>query len=260
MISLAAIKSDTFLLVWNLSSAITFVLPLFAFTVARLTSEQDYDQSEDNDENNYYDNPYQNPDNYDEYGNYVGPTHWWQFWKRNNNNQYNDDGNNSNDERMSPWWYIWGEREGEGEGREEEGSGSVLFIYLWTMMFFAGLFYLGNTTGMTISNLQGFRWALLGFANYCFVTIVLLVGLENAIETDGREIEETGFYGQRSVLLLVTCFFAMVQSIAYFYWTTKRLALTRANELIEQPSEYLNADFDAKNRCIESNEPAGFKI
>jgi hypothetical protein len=101
--SLARIASDTFLLAWNVSSAVTFVLPLFAFTVARLTSDQEYDddQNNNNNNNNYYGDDYQNPDNYDQYGNYVGPTRWWQFWKSNNNYEQEE---NSNDEYGTPWW------------------------------------------------------------------------------------------------------------------------------------------------------------
>jgi len=246
MISFAKIVSDTFLLAWNVSSAVTFLLPLFAFSVARLTSEseEDYNDNQNNNENNYYDNNYQNPNNYDQYGNYVGPTHWWQFWKRNNNGQYEQE-ENSGDEYGAPWWYIWGER--EGDEREEEGNGAVVFVYLWTLVFFAGLVYVGNTTEMTINRIQALRWALLGFANYCFVTIVLLVGLEGAIETDGREIEEDGFYGQRAVLLFITCLFALVQSIVFVYWTTKRLKHLRAAALTESSDEYVNVEYEEKN-------------
>lgn len=247
MTSFARIASDTFLLTWNVSSAVTFVLPLFAFSVARLTSEQEYDENENNDnnENDYYDNPYQNPNNYDQYGNYIGPTRWWQFWKRNNNGQYEQE-ENSNDERGAPWWYIWGERE-EGE-REEEGSGAMLFVYLWTLVCFAGLVYVGNSTKMNISKLQALRWILLGFANYCFVIIVLLVGLEDAIETEGREMEENGFYGQRGVLLLLTCLFAMVQSIAFVSWTTKRMKHLSDGALAEKQNEYVDVDFEGNDR------------
>lgn len=139
---------------------------------------------------------------------------------------------------------IWGEREGQ-RGGEEEGNGAVLFVYLWTLLLFAGLIYVGNTTSMNISKLQTLRLTLFGFVNYCFIIMVLLIGTENAIETEGREIEETGFYGQRSVLLMVTCFFALVQSIAFISWTNKRLKNIRAAQT--KPEEYVNVDFDDKN-------------
>lgn len=240
--SLARIASDTFLLAWNVSSAVTFVVPLFAFSVARLTSDQEYDENQNNNNNynnnyNNGDDKYQNPDNYDQYGNYVGPTYWWQFWKSNSNYEQEE---GSNDEYGAPWWYIWGEREG-GEP-DEEGSGAVLFVYLYTLLFFAGLIYVGNTTRMSISKLQALRLALFGFANYCFVIMVLLIGMEDVIQTEGREIEETGFYGQRAVLLLITCLFALVQSIVFLSWTTKRLK--HLNAAAEKPDEYVNVEFD----------------
>lgn len=241
--------SDTFLLAWNVSSAVTFLLPLFAFTVARLTSQQEYDengnqnQNGEQNQNQYYSNPYQNPNNYDQYGNYVGPQHWWEFWKRNRGGEYEQNDGSNDEERGAPWWYIWGER--EGRDPEEEGSGAVLFVYLWTLLLFAGLIYVGNMTRMNISNLQTLRLTLFAFVNYCFVIMVLLIGLEGAIETEGREMEEDGFYGQRSVLLLVTCLFALVQSIVFISWTNKRLKKLRAAE--NQPDEYVNVEFDGKN-------------
>lgn len=242
--AIARMTSDSFLLAWNVSSAVTFLFPLLAFSVARLTSEREWNQNENqNQDENYYDDPYQNPENYDEYGNYVGPTPWWQFWKSSNNGQYEEEG--SNDERGAPWWYIWGEREGQ-ERRDEDESGAVLFAYLWTLLFFVGLAYLTNTTRKAIGPVESLRLALFGFANYCFVIIILLVGIEDAIETEGREIEEDGFYGQRSVLLLVTVFFALVQCVAFAFWTTKRLKNLKAAALIETQSEYVNVDFESK--------------
>lgn len=249
MMSLARIKSDTFLLVWNVASIVTFILPLLSFSVARLTSEGDEDQ---NNENQYQSN-YDNPDYYDEYGVYIGPTHWWQFWKKNNNN--GQDGDEDRDENFgAPWWYIWGER--EGRDPEEEGQGAVLFVYLWTIMLFATLFYVGNSTRMAVSSLQTLRWILFGFANYCFVTIILLIGIEGAVETEGREIEETGFYGQRSVLLMVTCIFGFAQSLVFLSWTTKRIKHIAADKLVgENSDEYVNVEFTGQ----QSPTP-GYKV
>lgn len=101
----------------------------------------------------------------------------------------------------------------------------------------------GNTTQMDIAKLGAFRLALFGFVNYCFVAIVLLVGLEGAIETEGREMEENGFYGQRSVLLFLTCLFALVQSSVFISWINKRLKVLRSTGK-PQPAanEYVDAD------------------
>ena len=96
----ARISADTFLLAWNVASLVTFLLPLLSFTVDRLTPRYDNDGNQVQNED-YYD-PYENPNNYDQYGNYVGPQHWWEFWKDNRNGDQND--NNDNDEVGAPWW------------------------------------------------------------------------------------------------------------------------------------------------------------
>ena len=107
MINFARIASDTFLLAWNVTSVVTFLVPLFAFSVARLTTEQEYDengnQNQDYNENQYS-NQYQNPNNYDQYGNYVGPQHWWEFWKRNRGGEYEQEDGRNDEERGAPWW------------------------------------------------------------------------------------------------------------------------------------------------------------
>ncbi|KAL3909130.1 MAG: hypothetical protein SGARI_002753, partial [Bacillariaceae sp.] len=200
-----------------------------------------------NGEQDYYnDNPYANPENYDEYGNYVGPTHWWQFWKKSNNNYQNgeDGGGNSGDEQdRTPWWFVWGEQQREGGQEEEEGSTAVLIIYIWTLVAVAGMIYLANTTGMAANKLEGLRWALLGFANYCFVTMVLLIGLEG-IDTEGRALEEDGFYGQTAVLLFLTCFFGIIQSIVFVSWTSKRLAAASEAASPTKQEGFVNVDYE----------------
>ena len=94
----ARISADTFLLAWNVASIVTFLLPLLAFTVGRLTTRYDEDGNAQNED--YY-NPYENENNYDEYGNYIGPQHWWEFWKDHRNGEQNND---NNDEAGAPWW------------------------------------------------------------------------------------------------------------------------------------------------------------
>lgn len=117
---------------------------------------------------------------------------------------------------------IWGDDRENGNPEEEEGKGSVLFVYIWTLLLIAGLLYLGNTTNMAAPKLNAFRWALIGFLNYCLVVMVLLGGLE-AIEVDGRELEEDGWYGQTSVLLFLTCLFNMILALVFISWSGKRI-------------------------------------
>ena len=108
----------------------------------------------------------------------------------------------------------------------------------------AVMIYLANRTGMQVTKLEGLRWALLGFANYCFVTMVLLVGLEGGIETEGRELEEDGFYGQTSVLLFLTCFFGLIQAIVFVSWTSKRLAAAKQETGGTKQEGFVNVDYE----------------
>jgi hypothetical protein len=99
----------------------------------------------------------------------------------------------------------------------------MIFIYIWTLLLIAGLIYLANTTNMETPKLTKLRWALMGFVNYCLVTMILLSSLEGGIQVEGRELEEDGWYGQTSVLVFLTCLFGLVQSIAFIAWTGKRI-------------------------------------
>jgi hypothetical protein len=135
---------------------------------------------------------------------------------------------------------VWGEDRREGRDPEDEGKGTVLFVYVWTLVAIAGLLYLGNSTGMATNKLEGLRWACVGFANYCFIIMVLVVGLE-AITVEGRELEEDGFYGQTAVLLMLTCFFGLIQSIVYISWTGKRIA---KNTMPDNSDGYVNVEYE----------------
>lgn len=217
------IMADSFLLVWNISAVVTLLVPLFTFVIGRARSDE-YDNSndngDDNNNNNNNGNNYNNPNCYDNYGYYHGPTHWYQFWKRCNYGDGEEEGEEDN-EFQSPWWYIWGGE--EDRQREEEGrKPAVTFMYLWILVLFAGLVYMGNTTNMQVSKLEHLRWMLIGFANVCFAILVLLIGLEG-IEVEGREMEREGFYGQTAVLLWITAVFGLITSIVFISWTTKRI-------------------------------------
>lgn len=96
----ARISSDKFLLFWNVASLVTFFLPLISFTVDRLTPRYDDDGNQVQNEDYY--NPYENENNYDQYGNYIGPQHWWEFWKDHRNADANNDANDN--EAGAPWW------------------------------------------------------------------------------------------------------------------------------------------------------------
>lgn len=86
-------------------------------------------------------------------------------------------------------------------------------------------------------NFDALKYALFGFANVCFLVMVLVAGLD-AIAVEGREIEETGWYGQTSVLLFLTCLFGLAKSLVFAGWMHKKSTAVkqdeRQTELIEQ--------------------------
>jgi hypothetical protein len=73
------------------------------------------------------------------------------------------------------------------------------------------------------------QWALIGFGNTCFLVCLLTAGLD-AIQVEGREIEETGFYGQTAVLVFLTCLFGIVYSVLFSFWVRRRIKLAGLEE------------------------------
>lgn len=215
------IRSDRFLLAWNLATLSVLLAPLIIFAIARAGADGEEQQQQDQ------------ADYYDEYGNYVGPSHWWQFWKKNNyNNNYNQDqGQNDQEEGGAPWWYLWTDERRE----EEEGYGTLVFVYLWTVISLVLLGVFGNRL-VNDGNFQSLRWMLFSFMNYAFIVMVLIGGLD-AVNNEGRQIEETGWYGQTSVLLFLTCLFGMFKCVIFQFWLGRRAAESkedsRTEELIE---------------------------
>jgi len=223
------ILSSKFLIVWNIASAMSLLLPILIFTIARMRNngDENQDDNQDQEQENYY----------DEYGNYVGPTHWWQFWKSSNNN-YDNDGQQEDDREAGvPWWYLWGQQEREPE---EEGRGTLVFIYVWTLLTFAFVTYWVHKLSIQ-KNMDALRWALFGFANYGFICCVLLGGLE-AVQVEGREIEETGWYGQTSVLVFLTCLFNMLSSLFLALWTFRKSAKPAPLVSEDESTDYRPAD------------------
>jgi hypothetical protein len=103
---------------------------------------------------------------------------------------------------------------------EDEGSGTIVFVYVWTIVSLIALAICGNRL-IANGNERALFWALCGFANYAFIVCALVGGLE-AIQVEGREIEETGWYGQSSVLLFLTCIFGIIKSVVFAFWINRR--------------------------------------
>jgi hypothetical protein len=133
---------------------------------------------------------------------------------------------------------LWGQ---EGEP-EEEGRGTLIFIYLWTIMTFAFVSFSVHKL-VVQNNMMALRWTLIGFANSSFICCVLLGGLE-AIQVEGREVEETGWYGQISVLIFLTCLFNMLSALGFALWIWTLSSKAKSAPLIsdEESTDYRIAD------------------
>ena len=129
-----------------------------------------------------------------------------------------------------------------------------MYIYI-VLMFLAVVIY-GNTT-MAQSSVppSKLQFLMLGFANLCFLVCVLLGGLDG-VKTEGREIEETGFYGQKSVLLFLTCVFGMFYSIISMIWIGNRIKNSSASEAQGEDDYQLHASESEKELNSKSPQSA----
>eukprot|EP00428_Durinskia_dybowskii_P020606 CAMPEP_0170206086 /NCGR_PEP_ID=MMETSP0116_2-20130129/2593_1 /TAXON_ID=400756 /ORGANISM="Durinskia baltica, Strain CSIRO CS-38" /LENGTH=194 /DNA_ID=CAMNT_0010456489 /DNA_START=113 /DNA_END=697 /DNA_ORIENTATION=+ len=154
---------------------------------------------------------------------------WWQFWKSSNNNDDQNGNARQGEEGGAPWWYFWGN---DRRMEEEGGRGVLTFIYVWTILLLFALGYFGNRFVME-GNYNPLHWIIWSFTNYAFIVMVLVSGL-GAIHNEGREIEETGWYGQLSVLIFLTCMFGIVQSLFFQIWLYRK---SRTGKVIESRQE-----------------------
>ena len=105
---------------------------------------------------------------------------------------------------------------------------------------FVSLVAYGNcATAQEISSAEfwNLKVALIGFANLAFLCCVLVAGL-GAVGVEGREIEETGWYGQWSVLVFLTSLLGLVYSLVFLLWAHVRTATMPKEE--EEGSKYQN--------------------
>ena len=85
----ARIRSDYFLLAWNISVFVAFFLPLIIFGVARAGMSQGDENRNQNQHNQNQDDNFHS---------------WWQFWKSNNNNEDQHGNAGQDGEDGAPWW------------------------------------------------------------------------------------------------------------------------------------------------------------
>ena len=249
-------RLDCLSISWNVGGMAVTFLPLIFFTVARTSLEYNKNQDQQDDNNNNNNQQQQNS--------------WFQSWGRNNNNNNQADNNNF----QAPWWCkyerkIWlmrllilekhsllvfvhsfcvwmfpvgGRRQEQGNDEDRSPDGVLIFVYLWTTSLFILMVLYGNRMLAQKPIPSKLQWALLGFGNVSFI-VCLLIGNLQVIKVDGRELEQTGWYGQTSVLLFLTCLFGTAYSILFSLWIRKRL---KAQAKVENqiPAYYLHEKTD----------------
>ena len=187
------------------SAAFSILLPLLMFWIARGTNNQQGGQ-------NNYNNNNRNGNNYNNFYN-QDRCKWWQWGCRDIDYYENGNGGGGNQNRQDgrPWWWLWA----EDERRPEDATNPTLVvIYLWSLVLFLALVFVGfriqKNEAYDNRILSG---ALMVFANLTIIGMLFLGGLEGAVQADGPEMEENGFYGQFGVLLFTTYFWMTLYSI-----------------------------------------------
>jgi predicted permease len=146
---------------WFASGAVTVFLPLLVMVIGRATNE----------------------------------------WEGGEQQQNGGDNNNNGEDRQysAPWWYFG--RSSNRERREDDTPPILIAVYLWSLLVFGGILFYGYRTIARGGDYTGIVAALVLFANYAVLSMFLFGGIEGAIETEGRAVEEHGFVGQFGVMV-----------------------------------------------------------
>lgn len=185
---------------WFGGGGLSIFLPLISFGVARIRLHQ---QQQNNGEGE--------GDGGGEAG--YNTCHWWQWGC---NTYYQEDGdqqqqqnNNNDDQPSTPWWWFFADEETRRKREESQSNNPALvFVYVWSLVLFCAILYFGHRELRNGSDLYRVVACLAVFANFSFLTMFLIGGLQG-VETEGRELEEQGFYAQFSVMMF----------LSNFYWT-----------------------------------------
>jgi hypothetical protein len=125
-------------------------------------------------------------------------------YNNNNGNNNDDNNNNNNNQGGTPWWFF--AASGGQDRRDANGAPPVLIAtYLWSLLVFFGILFYGYHLMHEGMDLHGIVVALVLFANYSLLSVFLFSGVEGAVETQGRNVEENGFVGQFGVMVRAPC-------------------------------------------------------
>lgn len=226
-----AYQDGKFLLTWSLASLLTFGVPMIIFGGARLATRKGEGQDDDEEQYNKY-NAVQGQAAYNNQINYKNDCYWWQWGC---DDEYQPQ-NKQEEENHAPWWWMWSEDERRQEG---EVSPTIIIIYVWHVVLLLGLTIYGRRAVVGGGSLYGVSATCLMFANYSFISMLFLGGLQGAILDDASILDENGWYGQLGVLLYMTEFTSLFFGLCYFFAFRRLAAEKEITRLEVAPSDYM---------------------
>ena len=162
---------------WFISGMLTILIPLIIFAASRRVNTDENDDGEGD--------------------------------ANNNNNQ-------ENNQSTSPWWYF-GSNPNDDRRDDERTPPILIATYLWSILVFHGILFYGYRAFRCSNRINNpydnIIVSLVLFANYNFLSILLLSNVEGAIETDGPGVDEHGFVGQFGVMVR---FFVLILFLVEF--------------------------------------------
>jgi hypothetical protein len=195
-----------FLAIYFVTAFLAWLVPLIIMGAARgqVARQQEADGNGDNQENQQE---------------YANKCSWWQWGC--NRSYYGDadqnqDANQDNQETSTPWWWFFASEEDQRRREESQSNNPALvLVYFWMLLLLTALVWFGYRQLSRGSDLHRVSVALAVFANFSLMTVFLIGGLEGGVQTEGRELEEQGFYSQFGVMMILTNLLYFLFSTAY---------------------------------------------
>jgi hypothetical protein len=237
--SVEAYRDGKFLLMWSFATLLTVSAPVVIFGIARLantaSSSSAYQQSQYANAQSAQNAAAYNSAYYNGGQQYSKSCYWWQSGC---DNSYQAK-SYAEGENHAPWWWLWSEDE-----RREDGviAPTVIVVYIWHVIVLWALFIYGRRSVVGGASLHGVSVTCLMFANYSFVSMLLLGGLTGAVFDDADSLDKDGWYGQTGVLLYMTEIASVILGICY-YFGFRSLALKKETTVVDVgPSDYMHYD------------------
>lgn len=127
-------------------------------------------------------------------------------------------GRQNADNYAAPVWWM-------GTGRslypEQEIRVGIILSYIYILLVFAGLTRYGNFVIRRETTFETLQAALLMFSNLA-VAVMFLVAGTGIVETEQQELQATGWYGQLSVCIYLTCFFWFFHGLVWSWMLVDR--------------------------------------